>query len=501
MSVSKRLRTEPPPWWLRERPRPRRVVASPIAGWLVVATVCLGALLGQLDASIVTLALPAIRSDLGGSVGAVEWVSLCYLLSLVALLVPVGRAADLVGRKALYLLGFTLFTLASICCALAPTLVWLDVARVAQGAGAALLQANSTALVAQAAPEGRLGQAIGLQGAAQAVGLALGPTVGGALLALGSWRLLFFVGVPFGVLGLVSGILLLPRTRGLEQPDPRRYDLPGLVVLVGAATLLLMGLSFAAQPSPSVPTVSAVLVAAVVCGIVAGRRQRQAPGRGLIASLDPALLANVPFRRGLIAALAGYAATFGVLFVVPFYLLQETGTAPLRAGLLLSALPLVLGIAAPFGGRWADRVGTRFVGAAGLGVAAGGLLLLGILRTSELSVVIALAIVGAGLGLFTPANNAAVMAAAALTRAGMAAGLLNMTRALGTALGVAAAALLYGLVSHGSPRHGLLAVSLFLALWLAGSAVVSARPTGGGRSQGAPMRDSDESFEKDLQSQ
>ncbi|HVV30046.1 MAG TPA: MFS transporter [Mycobacteriales bacterium] len=440
---------------------------SPRAGWLVVGTVCLGALLGQLDASIVTLALPAIRTDLGGSVGAVEWVSLSYLLSLVALLVPVGRAADVLGRKALYQVGFGLFTAASIGCAVAPSLLLLDLARVVQGAGAALLQANSTALVVQAAPPGRLGQAIGLQGAAQALGLALGPTVGGALLAVGSWRLLFLVGVPFGLLGLVAGILLLPRTRDLELPDQRRYDTLGLLAVVAATGLVLLGLSFAAQPHPPLPVAIGALAASALAATAAIVRQHSAGRRGRLPALDSMLLASVPFRRGLGGALVGYAATFGVLFAVPFYLVQQAHMAPLRAGLLLGALPIALGLAAPFGGRWADRIGTARVSAAGLTLSAVGFVALVVEDPRPLALVAALSVIGLGLGLFTPANNAAVMAAAPVARAGAAAGLLNMTRALGTALGVAIAALAYDLAgTHGGPSAGLRSVSALFAACL-----------------------------------
>ena len=160
---------------LTEPARPDRIRRWSGAPWLVVAAVCVGAFMGQLDASIVTLALPAMRDDFGSSLASVQWVSLVYLLVLVGSVSAVGRIADVAGRKLLYVYGFALFTLASLGCALSGSLVMLLAMRIAQALGAALLQANSVALIRTTMGGGRLNRAIGIQGAAQALGLALGP--------------------------------------------------------------------------------------------------------------------------------------------------------------------------------------------------------------------------------------------------------------------------------------------------------------------------------------
>src|SRR5580698_8985469 len=162
------------PDWLRQRP------AAP---YFALAAVCIGAFMGQLDTSIVTVALPTLQKVFHASVGAVTWVGLSYLVVLVAGVTAVGRLADMVGRKLLYTYGFVVFIIGSGLCAAAPSLVSLDVFRVVQAVGAAMLQANSVAIIYLAMPRDRLGRGIGIQGAAQALGLALGPTVGGLLLA------------------------------------------------------------------------------------------------------------------------------------------------------------------------------------------------------------------------------------------------------------------------------------------------------------------------------
>ena len=169
--------------WLVEPRRPPAVAQHRHAHWFVVATVCAGAFMGQLDASIVTLALPSLQQAFHASLAAVTWVGLSYLLVLVAAVTAVGRLSDMVGRKLIYTYGFGVFIIGSALCGLAPDLVVLDGSRALQAIGAAMLQANSVAIIYLAVPSSSLGRAIGVQGAAQALGLALGPAAGGLLLA------------------------------------------------------------------------------------------------------------------------------------------------------------------------------------------------------------------------------------------------------------------------------------------------------------------------------
>src|SRR5664279_2705374 len=200
----------------REAARPQWIRDHPHAPWAAVTAVCLGAFMGQLDASIVTLTYPRLQSEFATGLGSVAWVSLSCLVVLAVLLVPVGRWADARGRKLLYLYGFGLFSLASAGCALSPTLGWLVAGRGIQAVGAALLQANSVALVVLSVPRSRVRTALGFQGAAQALGLALGPTLGGVLVDAYGWRAVFWVNVPVGVVAILAGYVLLPRSRDLN---------------------------------------------------------------------------------------------------------------------------------------------------------------------------------------------------------------------------------------------------------------------------------------------
>ncbi|MEU1625211.1 MFS transporter [Streptomyces sp. NPDC020096] len=468
--MSGQLSPAPPrrrPWpafLLQERPRPDRIRNRPGAWWLAVATVCFGAFMGQLDASIVTLTYGSLRTEFHAPLAAVEWVSLAYLLALVALLVPAGRLADAHGRKLFYLYGFVVFTAASAACGLAPALGALIGFRVVQAVGAAMMQANSVALVATSAPRDRMRTALGVQAAAQALGLALGPTVGGALVSTLGWRWVFGVNVPIGLIAMIAGHYLLPRTRNRNRP--LGFDWPGLALLALATTAALLGVS--AASGLAVPGWGAAVLFAVALAAGWGFVVRQ--GRAAAPLLDLALLRLRAVSAGLLGALCGYLVLFGPLVLVPV-VLTGAGSSELAAGLVLTALPAGFAIAATGADRllpqgMADR-GRCLLGAA---VCAG---TLGVLLAVPLDAVWLtplLAVLGIGLGVFTPANNALIMGAVPSSCAGTGGGLVNMARGLGTALGVALVTLALHLSSHDGPRWALVlllaaAASAVLAAW------------------------------------
>ena len=432
-----------------------------LAPWLAVATVCFGAFMGQLDASIVTLAFPALQRQFATGLAGVQWVSLAYLLALVALLVPVGRWSDRFGRKLVYLYGFVLFAGASAACGLAPTLTALIGLRVVQAAGAAMLQANSVALVATSAPGGRRRAALGVQAAAQALGLALGPVVGGLLVASAGWRSIFFVNVPVGVIAVLAGWFLLPRTRQLAHG--RGSDLPGMTLLALAAVGMLVAVSsLSGLGLPALALAGSALAAVVAAvGLIWWERRSPTP------LIDLPLLTASGIAPALGGALCVYLVLFGPLVLFPQTLAAHGGSV-LRAGLLLTALPAGFGLAAVAAERvlpahWPNR---RRCAAGGL-AASCSMAALAIPGPAVLTV-ISLALLGAGLGAYIPANNAQIMAAVPASDAATAGGMVNMTRGLGTALGVAVVALgLHAGARLGTADGGRLAIAALTAAALA----------------------------------
>jgi MFS family permease len=336
------------------------------------------------------------------------------------------------------------FTVASAACGLAPSLVALIAFRAVQAVGAALMQANSVALVTTSAPRERMRAALGVQAAAQALGLALGPTLGGVLVSTLGWRWVFGVNVPIGVLALVAGHYLLPRTR--ERRASAGFDPVGPALLALATTGGLLGVS-AASGLP-LPGWSVVLLfaGAAAAGWAFVARQ----SRVRVPLIDLALVRNRAVSLGLVGALSGYLVLFGPLVLVPV-VLASAGSSVLTAGLVLTALPAGFALAATGGDRFlpsglSDRA--RCVLGAGVCTAATAALLAAPLTVGWL--VAALAAIGLGLGTFTPANNAMIMGAVPSAASGTGGGLVNMARGLGTALGVALVTLALHL--SGTPR-------------------------------------------------
>ncbi|WP_371496249.1 MFS transporter [Kitasatospora sp. NBC_00374] len=461
-----------------ERPRPRAIAAWPHAHWLAVGTVCVGAFLGQLTASVTALVFPALQDRFHAGLAAVEWVALAYLVVLVALLAPVGRLSDLVGRKTVYLGGFAVFGLASLGAGLSGSLGLLVACRALQAVGGAMMQANSVALVARGVPERAMRAALGVQAAAQALGLALGPTLGGLLVAQASWRWAFWINVPIGVLGILAGWFLLPRTHPAGRParpagqDEGRFDLAGMLLLAGASAALLLALS-AASGLPLPGWAVLVLLAASAAFSVCLVRQERRADRPIIA---PGLVNTPGIRVGLLLALVGYLLLFCPLVLGPV-MLSGAGVPVATAGLVITALPGAFALAATLGGSllpagWTDAVRCR-LGALG---AAAGLLASALLPVGPATAVPALLVVGLGLGLLLPANNALVMRAVPAESSAVGGGMLNTVRSLGTALGTALPVLAVHLAGRGAGGRGLLVLLALVALAAGLLATATARP-------------------------
>ncbi|MFD7903904.1 MFS transporter [Kitasatospora sp. NPDC059747] len=463
---------------LTERPRPRGIAGWRHAHWLAVGTVCLGAFLGQLDASVIALVFPALGRHFGAGFAAVEWVALAYLLVLVALLAPIGWLSDLVGRKTMYIGGFAVFGLSSLCAGFAGGLWILVGCRAVQAVGAAMMQANSVALVARGVPEHAMRRALGIQAAAQGLGLALGPTLGGLLVEHASWQWVFWVNVPIGVLGIVAGWYLLPRTRaeraavvpGQRRPlgKAHRFDFPGMLLITGATTALLLALSTASGlPLPG--WLVAVLLVASAVQTLALVRQEQRAARPILA---PGLVNTPGVRSGLVVALIGYLLLFCPLVLGPV-LLTGAGVSTAGAGLVITLLPAAFAVAATVGGGllprgWSDVTRCR----SGAVTAGAGLLLFALLPVSAGVSAVPLLVAGYGLGLLLPANNALVMRAIPAACSAVGGGMVNMARSLGTALGMALSVL--GVHLAGAASGG--RTVLLVLAGVAAAAVLLTRP-------------------------
>ena len=282
-------------------------VRRPSYPWLVVGTVCIGTFIGQVDGSIVQLALPSLEDAFGAPLDAVSWVALGYMLAFASVLPVFARLAEIAGRKTLYLAGFALFGLWSALCGVAPSLPVLIGFRILQGMSGALLGANSVVILVAAAGPERRGKALGIMAAAQAVGLSLGPALGGVLLGTLGWRWIFWVTVPFAVLGTALGWLIVPRTKAFAADS--RFDTPGAILLVPALATLLLTISEAHAWGLSTPLIACAIAAPLLLGGFIWRESR-APA----PLINLGLFRSAAFSAGSVGVLVSYGMLYGMFF-------------------------------------------------------------------------------------------------------------------------------------------------------------------------------------------
>jgi EmrB/QacA subfamily drug resistance transporter len=436
--MAQEIQTPPTSRWHIPEPAPlpalTRLAAYP---WLVVAITCLAAFAGQIDASIVQLALPALERAFAARLDAVSWVAVAYLLAFSATLPVYARLAEMGGRKLIYFVGFALFTLFSMLCGLAPSLGWLIVFRALQGAAGGMLGADSVVVLALAAGPTRRARAMGYFAAAQAIGISAGPAAGGLLLSGLSWPWVFWVSVPFCIVGGVLELLVVP-VAGPTSAD-RRFDWQGTLLLMPALVALMLTLTelHAWGPtSPALVAAAAAAAAVLIAAFIWWERRAPAP------LITMALFRARAFSGGALAVLLSYAMLYGMFFAISFAFVRGYGMTPLQAGLRLAVVPVALGVVAPLGGKAAkDRV--RLVKLAGMALCATAAILVDRLFAAgnanrDLAMAI-LAVYGAGLGLFIAPNNSATLAAAPPDHVGQAGGLIKLMRAFGTGAGIAAA--------------------------------------------------------------
>ncbi|MBF5041782.1 MFS transporter [Aggregicoccus sp. 17bor-14] len=400
-------------------------------------------LMPSLDTSIANVGLPTLAQAFGASFQAVQWIVLAYLLALTALIVSAGRLGDLFGRKRLLLCGIGLFTAASLLCGVAPSLGVLVAARAAQGLGAALMMALTLALVSETVPRESTGSAMGLLGTVSAVGTALGPSLGGVLIAGLGWRMIFLVNVPLGLLNLALAQRTLPQDRAVARRTQAGFDARGTLLL--ALTLAAYALAMTLGHGHPGPRNAALLGAAALGGLLFVRSQRSAPS----PLLRLAMLRDAALGAGL--AMSGLVSTvmMATLVVGPFYLSLGLGLDAARVGLVMSAGPLVAALAGVPVGRLVDRLGTARMTQVGLGGMCAGLLALatapGVFGVAGYlgSVVV----VTAHYALFQAANNTRVLGAAGPEQRGVVSGMLGLARNLGLVTGAAVLGAVFALAS------------------------------------------------------
>ncbi len=418
--------------------------------WWALSCTSLGMLLAATNSGTLIIALPDLERSLHTSLLSLVWVILAYLIAATVLVLMAGRLSDLFGRKRAYVGGFVLFALASLGAGFAPNGTVLILWRVLQGIGSAFLFANAAALVTDAFPREQLGLAMGANTMIAAVGLVLGPVLGGALVAI-SWHWVFWFNVPIALGGAAWGALIL---RELSKPDQvRGYDVLGTSTFVLGLTGLVLGVSRGGLSGwNDAIVIGGLITAAILLPLwVLVERRSRAP------MLDLRLFRDRLFAAASAAAFINGLARFALMFVFVFYYQGAQGNSPITAGIKLMPLALGMLVASPLAGIHADRHGSRSLAAIGMFVTAAGLALMTTLQVHSAywESALWLLLVGIGSGMFNSPNTAAMMGVVPAHRRGVAAGARTLLQNTGAVLSIA---FVMAVVTSSIPKSTLFAI-------------------------------------------
>jgi EmrB/QacA subfamily drug resistance transporter len=405
--------------------------ASPTANRqrLALATLALTMLMSSLGTSIANVGLPTFARAFGASFQSVQWIVLAYLLAVTALVVSVGRLGDLFGRRRLMLGGVAVFTAASLACAAADALWMLVAARAVQGLGAAVMMALTMALVGEAVPQQRAGRAMGLLGTMSAIGTAMGPSLGGWLIAASGWPALFWINLPLGSAALFMAHRYLPADRAANKQVS--FDYGGSLLL--AAALASYALAMTVGRGAFGP-INALLLGSAFAGFglfVLVESRVRAP------LVQPALFRIRLVSQGFVASALATTVAMTTLVVGPFHLAGALHLAPAQIGLVMSAGPLVAAVMGVPAGKAVDRFGAARVAATGLMLMVAGALALACTSAESgiAGYVVPLVTLTAGFSIFQAANNTAVVVGIDPAQRGVVSGLLTLSRNLGLVTG------------------------------------------------------------------
>ena len=406
---------------------------SPNYRWYVLATVAIGTFMSTLDGSIVNVALPTISNQLNSNLSTLQWVVTAYLLTITSLLPVFGRLADLVGRKKVFGLGFLVFIFGSALCGLAQNIWFLVGARVIQAVGAAMLMSNSAAIITSIFPPKERGKALGLTGTVVALGSLTGPALGGILIDFASWRSIFYINVPIGLIGFAAVLLILPND--VPSKEKESFDFLGASTFTVGMLLVLLGITNGEDWGwSSFPVLlSLVLGMSSLLLFVLTERKVKHP------IIHLSLFRNRPFLIGNLSGGLSFVAMFANNMILPFYLQGILNYRPAQVGLLLMVFPIVMAIVAPISGHASDKFGPIVLTTSGLVITGLGLFYFSTLSaTTSFSYILpGPMLMGLGAGMFQSPNNSSVMSSVPPQKLGIAGGINSLVRNLGMVIGIA----------------------------------------------------------------
>lgn len=407
--------------------------------WLVLFNVGLGTLMSTLSAGVTNTALPFIALDFGVNLETVQWVVSAYLLVIASILPVFGKIADISGRKKIYRNGLLVYTVGSILCSFATSALMLIFFRVIQALGASMIMSNTLAIVTSVFPGTERGKAMGISNTVVAIGTLTGPGVGGFLIDLFGWRSVFWFVVPIGIAAYIISHYVLPELK--PQKAEVKFDGAGAIFFTLTMLLFILGVSNGNEYSWNKYVIGAIMFSLVFAVLFVFNEKRH-----VNPLIDLSLFQNKMLVCGILANFFSFLGLISINFLMPFYLQEVLVLPATEMGLMLTAIPLAMGITAPFAGRISDKIQPTYIATCGLVVSLlGQLSLLGLgLYSLKIDIYSRLFIIGVGRGIFQAPNNSAVMGSVAENRYGVVGSLISLVRNVASVLGIALTVAVFG---------------------------------------------------------
>jgi EmrB/QacA subfamily drug resistance transporter len=408
------------------------VESNSTRNWLVMTAVGVGSLLGAIDNTVVNVALPTIRRSFGTDVATAEWVVAIYLLMVCGFVLTFGRIGDMRGQKPVYVCGLATFTASSALCGMAPSVAMLILFRAVQGLGASMTYTSGPAILTGTFPPSQRGKVLGIQILMVYVGYMIGPMLGGWLTDRFSWRAIFYINVPVGLVALVLSVKFIQRAKPVNRHE--RFDFPGAALFLATFSVLLIALNQGHAYGWTSPYIVRMFVAAALLLAVFVLIESRT-GSPL---LDLSLFRVPTFSLSVTSAICNYIAMISTVFLIPFYLIQGHGLSSSSAGLLMTIQPALTVVFSPVAGAISDRVGTRWPATLGMALMAVAMYLISRLgpTSSLVQIETAIGTAGIGIGIFVAPNSSTMMGSAPKHRQGIASGVVATARNIGMVLGV-----------------------------------------------------------------
>ncbi|WP_411680798.1 MFS transporter [Clostridium thailandense] len=412
--------------------------------WIILVVVLLGTLMATLDSSIVNVALPYMASELSVGLDTIQWVVTSYLIVISAFVLIFGRIADTIGKSLVYQYGFLLFTFGSLLCGISKTVGFLVISRIIQAVGAAMTMSSNQGIIAATFPQNERGRALGLSATTVAVGTMLGPPIGGIMVELFSWQSIFLINIPIGILGYLAGRKVLPREE--KRLGDTSFDMKGAVVFI----IFIVSLFWAMLSGEKLGWSNHLIFSSAAISLISMVLFYFIEKNTTRPMLEFSMFENKLFDLSIFCAFVSFVAIFCNNIIQPFYLEYIMNINPAKAGMLMMIFPISAGSIAPVSGYLSDKIGSEILTILGLFFTTTGLILVGFLNTNStyFDIVIRVAILGLGNGLFQSPNNAIVMSLVPRDKLGIAGSINALVRNMGMVFGIAfSVALLYNRMS------------------------------------------------------